>query len=162
MNLYELSTQYVDALKSLDDLDLPAEVISDTLEGLGGELMEKCKNVAAYQQNLLALAAAKKEAAKRLSEQAKQLENRAQSFIDYLDSNMQRAGITEIECPLFKIKYRKNTPSVLIEDESLIDKKFIKEKITTAPDKTAIKKAIQDGEVIEGASLQQGEKLVIV
>lgn len=161
MNLYELATQYQDALKTLDNLDLPAEVVSDTLEALTGELKEKCQNVAAYQQNLIATASAKREAAARLIAQAEALESRADSLIEYLDSNMQRSGITEITCPLFTVKYKKNPPSVSIIDDKLLDKRFIKTKVTESVDKIAIKKAIKDGEKVEGAELVSAQRLVI-
>lgn len=162
MNLYELSTEYKSALTRLNDLDLPEQAVKDTLEGMEGELKEKCINVAAYQQNILALAQAKRDAAKRLNEQAKIIEGKAQSLIDYLDSNMKLAGISEIECPLFTVKYRKNPPSVVIEDEEKIDSKYVKEKLTKSLDKVAIKKAIQSGEEVDGASIEQRSKLVIV
>jgi len=161
MNLYELSNQYENALKSLEDMELPQEAINDTLEALGGELMDKYKNVAMYKQNLMATAKAKKDAAKSLNEQAKAIENKAMRLMDYLDENMKRNGITEIVCPYFTVKYRKNPPSVIIDDDSLLPSDMIVTKTTTAPDKIAIKKAIQAGGSVSGARIAQNETLVI-
>ena len=161
MNLYELSHQYQNALESLNDMDLPEEAIKDTLEALGGELMDKYKNVALYKQNLMVVAQAKKDAAKAMNEQAKAIENKAMRLMDYLDENMKRNGITEITCPYFTVKYRKNPPSVIIYDESMLPESMIRTKTTTAPDKIAIKKAIESGEEIGGARVVQNETLVI-
>ena len=162
LSLYDISSQYVEALEKLDALDLPEEAIADTLEGLKGELQEKCQNVAAYNENILALANAKKMAAKRLSEQAKAIESKSARLVNYLDQNMKKAGISEISCDLFTIKYKKNPPSVEIDDESKIDRKYINKKVTVSPDKAAIKKAIQEGKTITGARIIQGQRLVIV
>jgi len=161
MNLYELSHQYQNALESLSDMDLPDEVLKDTLEALGGELMDKYKNVALYKQNLMVVAQAKKDAAKSLNDQAKAIENKAMRLMDYLDENMKRNNITEITCPYFTVKYRKNPPSVIIDDESLLPESMVRTKTTTAPDKAAIKKAIQSGEHVAGARVVQNETLTI-
>jgi hypothetical protein len=47
MKLYQLADQYRNALKLLADPDLPAEAVTQTLEGLAGELGAKAWNVAA-------------------------------------------------------------------------------------------------------------------
>jgi len=107
MNLYELSHQYQNALESLSDMDLPDEVLKDTLEALGGELMDKYKNVALYKQNLMVVAQAKKDAAKSLNDQAKAIENKAMRLMDYLDENMKRNNITEITCPYLQLSIEK-------------------------------------------------------
>ena len=52
MKLYELTAQYDEALKTLSDMNLPKEVVEDTLEALSGEIEEKATNVAKYMQNL--------------------------------------------------------------------------------------------------------------
>jgi len=160
-SLYNLATQHQQALSRLEEMDLPAEVVRDTIESLSGELEAKCESVAMWRENQLVIAKAKKEAAKRLTDQAKAIENRANSMIEYLDNNMRKAGITEIDCDYFTIKYAKNPPSVNITHESNIPRDYIKVTTIEAPDKAKIKKAIQSGIDIDGAELVQGERLVI-
>ena len=61
-----------------------------------------------------------------------------------------RVAFTAKPCP----------PSVAITSEAAIPAESIREKITSAPDKTAIKKALIAGEEIPGARLVQGVSLV--
>ena len=58
------------------EADLPAEVINDTLEALGGELEEKTINVAKFLRNMEAVAEAIKEAEEAMAKRRKSLENR--------------------------------------------------------------------------------------
>jgi hypothetical protein len=69
-----------------------------------------------------------------------------------LKSAMELYGIVELKSPTLKVNFRKSE-SVIIQDLSLIDDKFIRTKTTKEPDKTAIKQAIKDGEVVIGAEL---------
>ena len=55
----------------------------------------------------------------------------------------------------FTFKRRKFPPRVVVADERLLPKEYIKEKITTSIDKIAIKKALQNGDEVAGASLEQ-------
>jgi hypothetical protein len=58
------------------------------------------------------------------------------------------------------MKVRKNPPSVVVDDVTKIDSKYTRQKIQIDIDKIAIKKAIQAGENVAGARLEQTEKLV--
>lgn len=115
--LYQLTDQYRHALAVLDDSDLSAEIVADTLEGLTGDIEVKATNVAAFQLNLAAESNAIKEAIDRMSARRKVLESRIESLRDYLKSNMERCGITEIKSPEFVLKIKNNPPTVLIDWE---------------------------------------------
>jgi hypothetical protein len=58
------------------------------------------------------------------------------------------------------MKVRKNPPSVAIDDLSKVPTKFQHQKIEVTLDKVAIKNAIKAGEKVDGAHIEQGEKLV--
>jgi hypothetical protein len=58
------------------------------------------------------------------------------------------------------MKVRKNPPSVVVDDIAKIPTEFQKQKIEVTIDKTAIKKAIQNGEKVDGARLESSERLV--
>lgn len=58
----------------------------------------------------------------------------------------------KFETSKVKCSWRKSE-SVNISDESIIPQDYIKTKITTTPDKTAIKAAIKEGTIIPGAEL---------
>lgn len=74
---------------------------------------------------------------------------------------MDALGLKSIEFINQKVTLKSNPPSVKINDEELIPDKFKKEKVSITIDKTAIKKAIQDGEEVIGAELVVGKSLVI-
>lgn len=50
--------------------------------------------------------------------------------------------------------------STVVDDVSKIPARFIREKVTFSPDKTEIKKVIQNGGTVEGARLQESKKAV--
>lgn len=74
---------------------------------------------------------------------------------------MDALGLKSMEFINQKVTLKNNPPSVKINDEELIPDKFKKEKVSITIDKTAIKKAIQDGEDVIGAELVVGKSLVI-
>src|SRR5690606_34794609 len=122
MSLYHMTEQYQRALADLTDADLPEEVVADTLEALEGELIQKGQAVAAFALNLAAEVDAIKAVEKRISDRRKALERRAEGLRDYLRTNMEKAGISEIKAMdgSFTAKLAKGRPSVVVDDESLI------------------------------------------
>lgn len=74
---------------------------------------------------------------------------------------MEQLNLKSLDFINQKVTLKNNPPSVKINDEELIPDKFKKEKISITIDKTAIKKAIQDGEEVIGAELVVGKSLVI-
>ena len=163
LSLYQLSGNYLQALDFLTDpeADLPAEVISDTLEALGGELEDKAVNVAKFLRNMEATAMAIKAAEESMEKRRKALEARVKWMKDYLKSNMEHTGISKIECPYFKLSIQKNPAAVNVTDENAIPKQYKEEVITWKLNKPAIKKAIENGQVVPGAELNNGTRLVI-
>ncbi|MGZ8246222.1 siphovirus Gp157 family protein [Methylomagnum sp.] len=163
LSLYQLSGSYLEALDFLTDpeADLPAEAVNDTLEALTGELEDKAVNVAKFLRNMEALAEAIKAAEADMAKRRKTLESRVQWLKDYLKGNMERTGITKIECPYFKLSVQNNPPAVHILDEDAVPAEFKEEVVSWKIDKTAIKKAVQSGQTVPGVSLSIGTRLVI-
>lgn len=151
MKLYEITEQYRLALDGLADADDQTRL--DTLEGMGIEddFKHKSLNVAGYFQNIDAEIVALKEAEQRIATRRKAMENHSQSLKNYLLINMQRTGITKIECPEFSISLAKCPVSVEITDESLIPEQFfrIKKEISKSDIATFLK---EHGE-LDGAKL---------
>lgn len=71
---------------------------------------------------------------------------------------MQLYEIDKIETPTLKISFRKSE-SIEVEEESLIDEKFMTVKTTKTPNKTAIKEAIKNGEIVFGVTLKQNQNI---
>lgn len=163
LSLYELSTNYLQALDFLTDpeMDLPVEAVNDTLEALGGELEDKAINVAKFFRNMEAAADAIKTAEANMAKRRKALENRVQWLKNYIKDNMEICGISDIECPHFKLSIQKNPAAVNILDEDAIPEQFKEQVISWKIDKTAIKNAINSGSVVPGTELINGTRLTV-
>lgn len=160
--LYLLAAEYRKAAEQLANLDLPPEVVRDTLEGLSGDLEHKAQNVAMMVRGLEADAAAVKQWAKDAAERAKSIEARADNLKDYLAANLSAAGIEKIEGPGVRITWRKSS-AVVIDEPGLIPTEFMRvpEPPPAAPDKKAIADAIKSGHAIPGAHVEQRRNLQI-
>ena len=160
--LYLLTQEFREAAEKLADAELPDEVIADTLESLQFPIEEKAKNVAMVIRNIEASAKAIKEAADAMILRAKSEENRAKHLKGYLQSAMVATVISKIESPYFVISLRNNPESVVIDAESQIPADYMREvPATYSPDKTLIKKAIQDGYEVPGCHLTRTQSLQI-
>ena len=162
--LYTVADRYLQDLEKLSDLDLPEEVVRDTIEGLQGDMQEKCTNVAAFIRNTESLADQIKQAEQAMAARRKALESRADRIRQYLLENMQRTGITKIDSPWFKIALANNPPSVVVDDEDTLKfayPEFVKVVTTESLDKAAINEAIKAGQIVEGAHLVQAERVTI-
>lgn len=162
-SLYVLAGEYLAIANKLNDSDLDEQTISDTLEGLSGELEVKATNVAMFIKNLEAQALAIKEAEKQMAERRKAIEKKAEQINAYLKDNMQRTGITKIESPYFALTLKNNPPRVVIDDESAIPSIFMVEPLPPAPspDKKLIGDKLKAGEDVPGCHLEQGQRLEI-
>ena len=165
LTLWQLTDQYLQALQVLtSDDDIPPEVVRDTLDALEGSLAVKATNVASYVSMLDTNADAIGAEINRLKAMQARVERHAQRLREYLKENMLRSGIAKIEAtqaPFFHLSIRKNPPKVVIDNESLVPDEFVRTKIVTEIAKNEIKYAIQAGQDVPGAHLEQTERLEI-
>lgn len=154
--LYSIADQYLADIDALADLDMPPEVVQDTLEGLQGDMEAKALSVAAFIRNLESSATQIKAAETAMSNRRKALEHRADQIREYLLYNMERTGISKIEAPWFVIALKKNPPTVVIDDASLIPLHYMLQPPAPppSPDKKEIAAAIKFGEIVPGAHLE--------
>lgn len=161
--LYVLANEYREAAEKMADLDLPVEVIRDTLEGLSGELTTKATNVAMFVRNLEASADAIKLAEDQMAARRKAIENRARNIKEYLKSCMETTGILKIDTPYFKLSVRENPPAVVVDMESAIPAGFWRQPEPPPPmlDKKAILTAIKEGKDVPGCHAERGTRVEI-
>ena len=162
-SLYEISLAYRADVAKLADLDLPAEVVTDTLDAMAGELEVKAQNVVMYARNLQTTAAAIKEAEEQMAKRRKAIENRAKHLLEYVQGCMETAEVRKIECPYFRLAIQAKPPSVDVYEPGLLPSEYMRtpEAPPPAPDKTAIAAAIKAGKEVPGARLVQGTRLAI-
>jgi hypothetical protein len=163
MNLYEIAVQYREDAHRLADLDMPAEVVTDTLDAMAGDLEVKAQNVVMFARDLQATATAIKDAEEQMAKRRKAIENRARHLLDYVQGCMETAEVQRIECPHFRLAIQAKPPSVDVYEPGLLPAQYMRtpEAPPPAPDKKAIADAIKAGEEVPGARLVQGTRLAI-
>ena len=161
LRLYELSSDYLNALDELSELDdLPVEAIADTLEGLAGAWEDKALNVARYIRNLEAETTAIEEAKKRMEVRARSTANKAMRMRDYLKTELEKTGL-QPKAPDVAVRLQNNPPSVVLDDETRIPENYRRTQIVSTILKAEIAAAIKAGKEITGAHLEQSKRLVI-
>jgi hypothetical protein len=163
LSLYQIAAEHRAMVDRLTDVQDDAQTIADTIEAESYPLEVKAQNVAYAIKNLDATAAAIKQAEAEMAARRKAIENRAAHLREYTKTCMEIAGMSKIECPHFALTIKKNPAAVDIFEPGLIPAEFMKqpEPPPAAPDKTAIKAALQAGQDVPGALLAQGTRLEI-
>lgn len=161
--LYTLALEFRAAADQLADLDLPPEVVADTLDSLTGDIEQKAQNVALFTRNLEATAAAIKQAETDMAKRRKAIESRVAHLKDYMLAGMMVAGIKKIEGPHLRIGIRDNPEAVEVFDAAQIPAEFMlqPEPPPASPDKAAIKAAIKAGTEVAGCKLTRSQRLDI-
>lgn len=161
--LYTIAEQFKElaALAETADEDL-AVALRDTMEGIEGEFQEKGKAIAMITLNIDGDLEAIQSQIDRLTERKRIINNRKEGLKEYLRTNMDAAGITKITHPLFTITCGKGKPIVVIDDEKAIPDDFVNVKVTSAPDKAAIAKALKDGQEVPGAHSEIGKSSISI
>lgn len=175
--LFEISNDFAalfDQLESFEEIedDAEREIVQeawfDTLTGIETEFENKAENVAQYIKGLRKEAEDIREEEKVLAARRKTKEKRADALTAYLMACMKQIHREKIETAKCKLSIRKNAESVQVSDEiSLIGRLVMDGRTdllrvkTPELDKTALKKALQSGEIINGAALGRTESLII-
>jgi predicted nuclease with TOPRIM domain len=158
MRLYEISQNYSQLLDMVDVLD--EETFRDTLQAIEEALEDKVENMAKFIRCLEADAKAIKEEEQRLADRRKSLENRISSVKEYLQNQLEVAGLDKVKRPTVTVSLQLNPPSVEVIDESVIPSTYMLPQPSKI-DKKAILTALKDGLIIEGCNLKQGKGLRI-
>lgn len=155
MKLYELAENYQEVASMMEQVEMGSEdwqTIQDTLEAIDGEFDVKVQNICAlvkeYKYNVEMVKAEKK----RLDEVARGYDNKATWLESYLQEQLQKTGnlkSTMLYGP-HKMTFRKSV-STEVTDMNALPIEYIKTKVEA--DKTAIKKALQEGVAVAGARL---------
>jgi hypothetical protein len=95
-----------------------------------------------------------------MKERRQRFENKADTLRAIAKQAMQTLGLPKLEAPDFTAALTNTRPSVVIEDETAIPSQLCK--VVRSPDKTAIKAALEQGEVVPGASLSAPSQTLTV
>ena len=155
MKLYELAENYKELVSMMEQVDVGSEdwqMIQDTLEAIDGEFDVKVQNICALAKECKYKAEICRAEKKRIDEVARGYDSKAQWFELYLEKQIGKRGnlkSTMLYGP-HKLTYRKGI-STEVTDVNALPIEFLKTKIEA--DKTAIKKALQEGIEVTGARL---------
>lgn len=161
--LYELVGQRLELQHKLEELNFDEETIADTLEGDSLEIQTKIESYAFVIRNMESLPEVIKAEEKRLADRRKQIEKRIEKIKEWLTVNMKQGRINKIESPVFTITLKKNPPKLVIDDAGKIPSNLYIYPVAPppTPDNAAIKAALLAGEDIQGAHIEQGERVDI-
>jgi hypothetical protein len=163
MTLYEITNDYMQLMQMMEDPEMDPQTLSDTMEGIEGELEVKAESYAKVMKNLEADVVGIKAEIDRLSERKKTIENNIKKMKETLQFAMETTGKTKFKTELFSFGIRKNAPAVVMDEPYIenVPERFLKYSDPTI-NRSAIKEAIQNGEDLEGlAHLEQSSSLSI-
>ena len=154
-SIYELNKDYAELSAMLEAAETPEEIeaIQNTLEMLNLSIEEKIENTAKYMINVEADIQGIKAEIDRLNK-----ESTIETLKNNIEYSMKQKGIEKLEVGTFKAGYRKSE-SVEIINLDVIPADYTKVEIKA--DKTAIKKALKAGEVVEGAEIKVNQNFYI-
>lgn len=158
MNLFELNETYR-KLEQCDDLD--ETTLKDTLDSINDSREVKLDNIANWIENNQADIDFLDKKIKQLQADKKSLVNRTKSLMDYMTTAIDDSGLKELKTENHILKPRNYRASVYISDEKDIPSEYIEVKTEEKVNKTALYKALKNGEIINGAELKPNRKTVI-
>jgi hypothetical protein len=144
MNLFEIDS----ALQQCFDAETGEILNPESLEALSMEREQKIENIALWIKDLEAEAQALKAEKQAFEERQKAAERKAASLKKYLLSALGGENFKTIKAA---VTFRKSQ-KVEVPDVYKLNENFVRYSEPTA-DKAAIKKAIQAGQTVEGATL---------
>lgn len=159
--LYNITAEYLNNVRLLESFD--EETKQDTLESLQGDFENKAISIGFVKKELEAQSNAISEAIKEMQARKDALDKKAEHLKEYLLNAMQQTGIKKISCPYFDVQIKNNPAKVEIFEQGLIPAEFMRqpEQPPPAPDKKAIKAAIESGQEVQGARIVNTQRLEI-
>ena len=165
MTLYEINQEIESVLENAIDMET-GEISEEALQKINELQMAKdvkVENVALWHKNLLAESKAITEEIRNLQARKKSLESKLKWQESYLEYALQGS---KFESPKVAITYRKSTAVEIADvarfiEEHKDDPDLVATKVDYLPNKTQIKAMLNDGQVIDGATLVEHQNMQI-
>lgn len=155
--LYKLSEHHQQLQRLVEQDEIPLEQLQDTFELVEEEFNDKAVALVYVANNVSSDVAEIDSEIKRLQDRKRIFENKQKQLCEYLRSNMEAAGITTIESPLFSITLAAGRDIAVIDDESSLPENLVAVKTTSTPDKREILAALKTGLDVPGAHLEKSK-----
>ena len=154
MKLYELANEY----RELENMDLDAETLADTLESLEGEFDAKADAICHVLANLDSDRKSLAEESARLVSREVSIKKRQEGLKDYLRDNMEKLGKKKIESAKFTINCVAGRDKVRVYDEvQILDQYFTVVPESKKLDKRMLLADLKEGFELEGVELEKSK-----
>lgn len=162
MKLYEIANEFQEIFNSINENGEIDDKALSKLNEMQMAMEDKAIALSLYIKNIDAESVAIESALSAMKDRKQKLDKKMMQLENYLQSNMERCGILQIQSsPYFTIKLKKNPVSVDVFDEESLPSEYIRKRLVVSFDRTKIKTDIENGVVVPGASLKQNMRLEI-
>lgn len=158
-SLYQINQEVMEITSQLEEGEYTPELETALLIGQN-ELQEKAINYGYAIKSMDDDVTAINEEIKRLQGIKTAKVNAIDRLKETISSAMQLHGIEKVSSPTLTLSFRKSE-SIEIDNTNQLEERFLSKKITVSPDKTRIKEAIKNGEIVVGARLSINHNLQI-
>lgn len=156
VKLYEI----IEAYQEVDAMAEDNEALTEYLASIQDQMDNKINATVRLIKNRELSSAVLEYEIKRLKDLKKGNDKAVENIKGFISRAMLDHGIEKIETDICKLSFRKSK-AVVIEEIENIPKNFLNETVTVTPDKMAIKEAIESGEVVPGAHVEENMNLQI-
>ena len=157
MKLYEISADYAKLMEAIENGEIPEEAIADTLEGIEGAFDDKIDNIACIIKDYIGDIEKLKAEETALAKRRKSLEKSKDWLIQYISNALIVAGKKEFTTTRNKITFRPS--EAVVVDDTFIDWAMKNRKDLLSAEvkinKDAIKAALKNGELLDGAMIEK-------
>lgn len=161
MNIYKIEKEYIEiANRIIDNGGAMDEELEKELAINEANLQEKARNYGYVVKTINGEVDIIDIEIKRLTALKNARKNTVNRLKETIKNAMNLYQIDKVETPTLKINFRKSK-SVVVENIEKLDLEFVTVKISKSADKTGIKNAIESGEDVQGATLQENFNLQI-
>ncbi|UYT54129.1 siphovirus Gp157 family protein [Brucella sp. MAB-22] len=154
-----LEREFADLVAAYPELAEDEELRADTIEG-ETDAYRVLGKIVAIERDANSMMLAIGERAKELAARKERYARRKDAMRALLLRLLKAADLTKVSLPEATVSIGKGRAGVEIVDESLLPDNVVK--LKREPDKTAIKAALDAGEDVPGAVLQEGQPSVTV
>ena len=163
MNLFEIDRRIEEAITDIfnstdEETGEVDESCVHVLEDLQMQKDEKIENIGCYIKNLNAEIDAFKAEEANMKHRREVLENKRDRLKTYISNNLN--GEKWDKSTKVQFSFR-SSESVIIDDETIIPKKYLVKKVDISPDKKAIKEVLKSGQTVKGVHLDKKMNLQV-
>jgi len=161
ISLYEMAQQYEDMKAIAETFEDDTGIMQEALDNIQDKIDTKAENIAKFIKSLEAERDCFKAERERLEKKERSINNKINWLKNYLLAELQKLNISKVKGKILSLVIKKNPVSVLVKDEKIIPENYFIINTTRQVSKTAIKEAIENGQVVPGAELTQTISLKI-